>query len=139
MLLYLVVWIIFVSVMGAIIAIPLWFDRVAVIALRWSGLGPVLYPTAVGIAVLIVTHPEQWTNEGLQLTRLKHADIGTVWVVSGSTLHVETAMGQWEPGFIERRIIREAVDWRLGRYIRDRLEVAVRKNALGISTGADHS
>jgi hypothetical protein len=132
MFLYLVVWIFSVSVMGAIIAIPLWFDRVAVIALRWSGLGPVLYPTAVGIAVLIVTHPEQWANEGLQMTRLKHADIGTVWVVSGSTLHVETAMGLWEPSYLEKRIIREAVDWRMSNYIRDRLEVAVRKTALGI-------
>jgi hypothetical protein len=113
-----------------ILSAPLWFSRAAVIVLRCSGLGPALYPTAVGIAVSIVNHPEQWANEGLQMTRLKHADIGTVWVVSKYTLHVETAMGQWEPSFIERCIIHEAVDWRMSNYIRDRLEVAVRRNAL---------
>jgi hypothetical protein len=105
-----------------------WLDRVAVVVLRCSGLGPALFPTAVGLAVLIVTHPEQWSSDKYHL---RHPDIGSVWIRNGAYgLHVETAMGEWRPNWIERRIIRQAVDWRLSNYIRDRLEVAVRKNAL---------
>jgi hypothetical protein len=112
-----------------LVTTPFWADRVAVFILRLSGLGPALYPTAVGIAVSIVTQPEQWAFEGKY--RLNHPDIGSVWIGNAAYgLHLETAFGEWRPNVIERRIIREAVDWRINRYIRDRLEIAVRKNAL---------
>jgi hypothetical protein len=107
---------------------PFWIDRLVVILLRRLGLGMALFPTAVGIAVSIITHPEQWSSDG---NRLIHPDIGRIWIANKAWgIHVDTEMGRWEPNWIERRIIREAVDWRLSNYIRDRLEVTVRKNAL---------
>jgi hypothetical protein len=116
------------GVIAAVCTVPLWLDRAAVVVLRCSGLGPALFPTAVGLAVSIVSHPEQWSSDKYHLT---HPDIGSIWIGNGAYgLHLETAMGEWRPNFIERRIIRQAVDWRLSNFIRDRLEVAVRKNAL---------
>jgi hypothetical protein len=117
-----------VGLIAAVCTAPFWLDRVAVVVLRCSGLGPALFPTAVGLAVLIVNHPEQWSSDKYYL---RHPDIGSIWIRNGAYgLHVETAMGEWRPNFIERRIIRQAVNWRLSNYIRDRLEVAVRENAL---------
>lgn len=102
------------------------FDRIAVILLRRLGIR--LYPTAIGIALLIVNHPEQWSFDRHRMT---HPDLGSIWIANDAYgLKVETAMGDWKPNLIERRIIREAVDWRIGRYLRDRLNVAVQKNAL---------
>jgi hypothetical protein len=102
------------------------FDRIAVILLRRLGIP--LYPTAIGIALLIVNHPEQWSFDRHRMT---HPDLGSIWIANDAYgLKVETAMGDWKPNLIERRIIREAVDWRIGRYLRDRLNVAVQKNAL---------
>ena len=107
---------------------PFWIDRLVVILLRRLGLGMALFPTAVGIAVSIITHPEQWSSDG---DHLIHPDIGTIWIANAARgIHVDTEMGRWEPNWIERRIIREAVDWRVSNYIRDRLEVTVRKNML---------
>jgi hypothetical protein len=112
----------------ALFASPFWYDRVAVIIVRCSGLGPALYPTAVGIAMSIYNHPEQWSSDGYTMS---HPEIGSIYIgLHAWALEVTTEMGKWKPNFIERRIIREAVDWRIGRYIRDRLEVVVRKNAL---------
>jgi hypothetical protein len=116
------------AAVAAICTMSLWFDRVAVIVLRRLGLGMMLFPTAVGIAVSITSHPEQWSSDGYQIA---HSDIGRIWIGNAAYgIRVETAFGKWQPNWIERRIIREAVDWRIGRYIRDRLELSVRKNAL---------
>jgi hypothetical protein len=116
------------GVIAAVCTVPLWLDRVAVFVLRCSGLGPALFPTAVGLAVSIITHPEQWSSDRYHLT---HPDIGSIWIANATYgLHLETAIGEWRPNFIERRIVRQAVDWRLSNYIRDRLEIAVGKNAL---------
>src|SRR3954470_20852882 len=106
----------------AVCTVPLWFDRAAVVVLRCSGLGPALFPTAVGIAVSIVTHPEQWSSDKYPR---RHPDIGAIWIANGAYGgHLETPIGEWRPSFIERRIIRQAIEWRLSNYIRDRLEVA---------------
>jgi hypothetical protein len=116
----------FTALFGLVFTVPLYFDHVVVILLRRLGIPA--YPTAVGIAVSIVNHPEQWSSDGYKLV---HPDIGTIWIANAAYgIHVDTLMGRWTPNLIERRIIREAVDWRIGRYVRDRLEVVVRKNAL---------
>jgi hypothetical protein len=111
---------------GAIAVMIVHFDRIAVAVIRSMHL-PVCQ-TAVGIAILIVEHPEQWSCDQ---HRLSHRDIGSIWIANAAYgLHVDTAMGKWTPNFIERRIIREAVDWRIGRFIRDRVMVAVQRNML---------
>jgi hypothetical protein len=121
----------FVAGVGATVAllfvVPLHFDRIVVILLRRLRIP--LYPTAIGIAVAIVNQPEQWSSDGYKLS---HPDIGSIWIANGAFgIKLDTNMGKWSPNYIERRIIREAVDWRIGAYIRDRLEVALRKNARG--------
>jgi hypothetical protein len=64
--------------------VPFWFDRVAVVVLRCSGLGPALFPTAVGIAVSIVTHPEQWSSDRIYLA---HPDIRNRWIEQARDSH----------------------------------------------------
>jgi hypothetical protein len=128
LLIFLVLCIACVAAVAALCTTPLWIDCLVVILLRRLGLGMMLFPTAVGIAVSITCHPEQWSSDGYHIN---HPDIGRIWIGNAAYgIRVETAFGKWQPNFIERRIIREAVDWRIGAYIRDRLEVALRKNAL---------
>lgn len=113
---------------GTLATLPYWFDRVVVFVLRWLGIP--LFPTAIGVAMSIVNHPEQWSSTNYELT---HPDIGTIWIANGALgIRMDTGMGRWEPNCIERRIIRDAVDWRLANYLRGRVEVAMRKSALGM-------
>jgi hypothetical protein len=80
------------------------------------------------MAMLIIQRPEQWSFDHY---RMSHPDIGSIWIANGAYgLHVETAIGDWKPNFIERRIIREAVDWRIEQYLRERLQVAAERNML---------
>jgi hypothetical protein len=114
------------AAVGSVIAIGANFDRVAVFLLRRLNLP--LFPTAISMAMLIIQRPEQWSFDHY---RMSHPDIGSIWIANGAYgLHVETAIGDWKPNFIERRIIREAVDWRIEQYLRERLQVAAERNML---------
>src|SRR5690349_5121824 len=120
--LFLLVWL----CIGLVALVIMNFDRIAVWVIR--GFQLPLYPTAVGIAILVVERPEQWSSDPYHLS---HPDIGSIWIANAAYgLHIETDIGKWEPNFIERRIIREAVDWRIGRYVRERLTIAVQRNML---------
>jgi hypothetical protein len=110
-----------------ILSAPLWIARVLVVAVRGLGMG-VFFPTAVGVATLIVNHPEQWSSDKY---RLIHPDFGSIWIANQAYgLHFELPTGDWKPNLIERLIIWEAVEYHMQRYIRDRLTIAVRKNML---------
>jgi hypothetical protein len=81
---------------------------------------------AIGIAILITEYPEQWSATQHEMS---HRDVGSIWTSNNIPgLHITTTMGTWTPTTIERRIIYEAVDWRLRRYIKDRIQIAMVKN-----------
>lgn len=102
------------------------YDRVAVFLMRRTHIH--VYPLAIGIAVLITEHPEQWSASAHHMA---HPDIGSIWTANGAYgLYIQTEFGKWVPNKVERRIIRDAVDWRIGQYVRNRLEAATRKHAL---------
>lgn len=116
-----------VSAIATIVFAARNLDRLIVGIIRRANI-PV-FSVAVGIAMLIVEHPEQWSFDR---HRMSHPDIGSIWIANEAYgLRLETAMGDWKPNFIERRIIREAVDWRIARFIRERLQVAIERNMLG--------
>lgn len=115
-----------VALIGTGIFAAYHLDRIAVFVIRRANI-PV-FRVAVGIAIMIVEHPEQWSFDKYHMW---HPDIGSIWTGNGAYgVYVETEMGKWQPNFIERRIIREAVDWRISRYLRDRLHVGVEKNLI---------
>ena len=102
------------------------YDRIIVSLMRRFNIH--IYPTAISIAVLLTEHPEQWSSDKHYMS---HPDIGSIWTANAAYgLRIETAFGTWKPNAIERRIIRDAVDWRIDDYIRHRLLVAAQRNAL---------
>jgi hypothetical protein len=108
--------------LGCVAVIAFNFDRIVVRLLRCSGM-PV-YPLAVSIAVLIYKHPEQWT---CRTHEMLHPKVGSVWTSNKAYgLHVDSDFGRWDPNWIERRIIRDAVDWRIRTFVRNRITQAMR-------------
>ena len=74
----------------------------------------------------IVLQPDQWIGTAYEI---KHKTIGEVWIANGARgLHVATSQGKWHPNLIERRIIREAVDWRLKTYLKNQIRAAILKD-----------
>ncbi len=101
---------------GGVPLIGVNFDRIAVAFLRLVN-APV-YEEARRIAALIYQHPEQWvmTNH-----TLRHPRVGEIWhgLSCNSSLHVEgEGFGRWDPNFIERRIIYNAIAWYRRFYIK---------------------
>jgi len=124
-----------VAVLGGIAAFIRYFDRIIVALMRCFNI--IIFPTAISIAMLILEHPEQWSHDQY---RMSHPDIGSIWIANESYgLKVETAFGDWIPNFIERRIIRDAVDWRINQYIKRRITQALQRNALSNMKGNYHA
>lgn len=90
-------------------------DRVIVFILRTFGIRR-FFQTAMQIAALIETEPEKWRFERYHAT---HQAIGRInWLTD---LKIETQQGTWEPGRIERRIIRNALDRTVAAQVRERV------------------
>lgn len=88
-----------------------------------------VYPLARQVAWLLYQCPTQWTSDGF---RLKHLKVGSIWIANEAYgLKIETEFGEVHLNFIERRIIRDAVDWRLRGYLRDRVTVALGQSMAG--------
>ena len=116
-----------VAIFGGVALAINYYDRIVVALMRRFNI--FLYPTAINIAMLIEQHPEQWSSDR---HRLSHPNVGAIWIANGAyALRVETAFGDWMPNAIERRIIRNAVDWRIGDYLRHRIANTMQRNALG--------
>lgn len=97
------------------------YDRIIVAFIRRLRI-PV-YPEAVGIALLIYQRPQEWI---LRTEEMAHEKIGCITTDRGvNGIIVYTAFGRWRPNVIERRIIREAVDWRIKSYVRSRIGQAL--------------
>lgn len=107
----------FVAITGG-----LCFDRIAVFVL--SAIDAPVYPEARALAGLIYRYPEQWT---LTAVYLKHPTIGNVRDGPGPGFtHVEgSAFGTWEPTYIERRILFDAVRWWKRVYVRSLVHRAI--------------
>jgi hypothetical protein len=113
------------GLLGCIILAIVKFDRIAASLMRWFNIR--LFPTAVRIAILIFEHPEQWSSDGHHLS---HKVIGSIWISNAAYgLEVKTDMGTWKPNFIERRIIRDAVDWRIKHFLKNRITQAIQQNS----------
>ena len=120
------VFVLVVSCIGLVGLIFALFDRIVVGMIRLLHL-PVCSP-AIGIAILIGQRPELWSVDKY---RMHHPDIGSIWIANDAYgLRIETVMGTWTPNLIERRIIRDAVDWRITRFVRERVMAAVQRNIL---------
>jgi len=114
------------GIIALVVAAVFFSDRLVVVLMRWLNLP--LFPTAVGIAISIMEHPEQWSSGSREL---RHPDIGAIWIGNDAWgIKVETDFGTWTPNRIERRIIHEAVDWRINDYIRNRLAIMMQRRAL---------
>jgi hypothetical protein len=112
---------------GIIAAILAFRDRIVVALMQRFGLH--LFPESVGIALLIYKHPEQWTCTKYEM---RHPKVGAIWVANKAYgLEITAEFGRWTPNKIERRIIRDAVDWRIKEYVRLRLGQAV-NTGLGV-------
>jgi len=99
------------------------WDRIAVWVMRQAAI--YAYPVAIDIAISIERRPEQWNSDGYHLS---HPVIGNIWTANDAYgLYVQTQFGRWTPNRLERRIIYNAVQWRLNSYIRDRVQLAMQK------------
>lgn len=86
------------------------------------------YPDARAIARTIYEKPEEWSGDEHYL---RHPKIGSIWTANSyENLRIKTPFGEWEPTMIERRIIRDAVDWRLREYIKARLGYVLNQGLL---------
>lgn len=96
-------------------------DRVVVMVIYRLNLN--VYPMARQIAGLLYNCPEQWTSDRFHL---RHPKLGAIWIANEAYgLKIESEFGDLMLNMIERRIIRDAVDWRLRQYIRDRLTLVL--------------
>lgn len=87
-----------------------------------------MFPEAAAIANLIAKQPEQWRSTGGEF---RHPDIGSVSIDNGVRgIKILTKVGTWHPNGIERRIIRDAVDWRLGQYIKETVAETLKQKLL---------
>jgi hypothetical protein len=121
--LFLVLWISGMLLVGLTLAAGFHFDKLAVWFL--STMNAPVYPEARRVAGLIYQHPEQWERGSLY--RLKHP---TMEIYSNDysprSLYIQgAAFGTWEPTYIERRIIFDAVEWWKRVYIRSLVHKAI--------------
>jgi hypothetical protein len=86
------------------------FDRVLVLLLR--PLHPRLFPLAHRVARSLREEPDQWDYDR-DRGRATHRPSGLV-VVAGwgdaSAVRFTTKVGEWKPSWVERRILRNALD-----------------------------
>lgn len=123
---FLAVSFLFVGIVVGFVTIPCWLDRFIVNIIRLFNI-PVCQ-TAVMIAISIVQQPDQWRASSHSLT---HKEVGHIWSANGAYgLHLDTLSGKWKPNWIERRIIYEAVDWRLKNYIRVQTQKALQQSRI---------
>ena len=119
---------------GSVPLIGINFDRIAVAFLCLVN-APV-YEEARRIAALIYQHPEQWA---MTSHTLRHPRVGEIWSGLGcnSSLHVEgEGFGRWDPNFIERRIIYNAIAWYRRVYIKHLLTQVLNAPALNVPAAA---
>jgi hypothetical protein len=107
---WLVVWLTICG--GMLIAFN--FDRVAVFILDL--LGVQVYGTASMIAAMLRQSPQEWTVKAPYT--LTHPALGEIRGSGPKSLSVTGPFGEWEPDFIERRIIWDAMVWYRSEYIR---------------------
>jgi hypothetical protein len=122
-------WLIWGGCLGAwlvsVLVAPI-YDHIVVFFLRVTNCQ--CYPLAISIARLICEHPAEWTYDEYHM---RHPRIGTIWIANKAYgLHIKTDFGDWTPSKIERRIIREAVDWRIREYVRNRIALEMQRHSL---------
>lgn len=123
---FMVIWFICVGLFMVISFLGPVYDHIVVFILRATNCP--CYPTAVAIARLIGERPSEWTHDKY---RMRHPRIGSIWIANKAYgLHIETEFGDWTPSKIERRIIREAVDWRIREYVRNRVALEIQRHML---------
>jgi hypothetical protein len=133
-LLWLICYLAVCGVIAGIIIAGFNFDRIAVAFLCL--VNAPIYEEARRLATLIYQHPEQWKMTSHTLT---HAKVGEVWSGLGcdSSLHVEgEGFGRWDPNFIERRIIYNAIAWYRRFYIKHLLTQVLNAPALNVPAPA---
>jgi hypothetical protein len=120
--LFFVLWLGGCALLFGAITGSVWFDRIVVFVL--SAINAPVYPEARALAGLIYHHPEQWTLTGLYL---KHPTAGDVrdGPVPALVYVDGPAFGRWEPTFIERRILFDAIRWWKRVYIRSLVHKAI--------------
>jgi hypothetical protein len=107
----------FFGICAAIVAtglVAMHFDHIAVFALRLVG-APV-FEEARMVAALLYQHPEQWTVTSYGMEHPQVGKLHSVTHVAG--LHITGPFGDWQPNFIERRIIWNAVHWHQRAHIK---------------------
>jgi hypothetical protein len=103
---------IWLSLMAAVFA-SFWIDRIVVFVLYRVDLP--LFETAWLVAESIYRHPDEWAVKYGHL--LEHPRLGELRAYSVRGLELDG----WEPNFIERRIIWDAIEWRRRQLIRKAL------------------
>ena len=59
---------------------------------------------------------------------MKHKHFGDMWIANEAHgLKLEAPEGEWKPNKIEQRIIRDAVDWYLLEYKKQRIIAGINK------------
>ena len=125
---FLIVWLAFCIFIFGGIAGAINFDRLLVMFLCLIN-APV-YEEARRLADLIYQHPEQWKLSSYTMT---HPKIGDIWSIGALGLHVEgRGFGRWDPNFIERRIIYNAIAWYRRVYIKGLLTQVLNAPALNV-------
>lgn len=103
-----VVWLAFCALVFGVVAGGFNFDKLAVFFLR--AIDAPVYPEARRVAGMVYQHPEQWTLKSSYY--LKHQTIEVYACATPQSLYVSgEPFGNWEPTYIERRIIFDAVEW----------------------------
>jgi hypothetical protein len=111
----------YMGTVGCLVLLAFNADRIVVALVAYSGLP--LFPLAMSIANLVYQKPDEWSAGSHKMT---HRKVGSIWTANcAHGLHVETDFGCWKPNWIERRIIYDAVRWRIGGYIANQVAHAV--------------
>jgi hypothetical protein len=134
-LVFLIIWLMFCGTIGGVILLVFHLDRLVVAFLCLIN-APV-YPEARRVATLVYQHPGQWKAYE---HKLEHPKIGEIWCGLGCnrSLHVEgKAFGRWDPNYIERRIIYNAVSWYRRVYIKHLLTQVLNTPTLNVPLPAE--
>jgi hypothetical protein len=122
---FFIIWLTMCATIGGVATIPFWVDRVVVRLL--PGWSRAAFPAAARVALSLERDTADWrfSDSGAQ-----HQGIGEIRAAYGPrSLHVLVEFGtdrlDWEPNFLERRLLWNALRAARARLIHEQLAVAL--------------
>jgi len=111
-----------IAIVGTIALVATNFERIIVFVLR--AINAPVYLEARMVAALIYQRPAEWQTETYAMV---HPKVGKLRAtIAARSVELSGPFGEWEPNFIERQIIWDAVVWYRTHYTKAKLTAFMR-------------